>query len=504
MKCNLRHILLLILVLTGMSVRAEWTCYPEDLQRLSEHGIYGTARYVSMAGAMTAVGGDVSAVLDNPAGLGVYRRMEVSATLDFSYDRTSSDGSEWVKPKSGMPIAFTHAAWVTSLLSGQSRGVVANNVMLSYRRLANFRRNMSCSNLNSPASLMQVIADKTNAEGGLKEFALKDYERWDNNEVGWLSIMGYDNYLIDPVGESSWSAAYGQVGANQLELEEYGYVNEYSATWALNMSHHLYVGVGLNIESQMLRRTARYTEVMDNGNFFSTENSVWLSGVGFNANFGVIYHPIRCLRLGASFQTPTLNSLRLQTTSAAYSTMNNRAPYNQDGEGNPVKTKPIDWTGESLSQRTSGLLPFRASLGVAGQLKRLGLLSLQYDFQRGRMTTDVHALKAGFEFVLWDRIFLNAGYACMSSFLSDKKQKQWVEDNKRDYNSVRLDTDFRQVAMSQYASVGVGYRGVWGRAQVAYQYGWQQMNVYAHELATPYDVHTQTHRVVLTLDWHTF
>ena len=49
----------------------------------------GTARYVGMAGAMSAVGGDPSAVMDNVAGLGLYRRSEVMITFDETLDRTA-------------------------------------------------------------------------------------------------------------------------------------------------------------------------------------------------------------------------------------------------------------------------------------------------------------------------------------------------------------------------------------------------------------------------------
>ena len=56
--------------------------YGQDVQRFSERHLMGTARYVGMGGAMTAIGGDPTAALDNPAGLGLYRRSELSLTLD--------------------------------------------------------------------------------------------------------------------------------------------------------------------------------------------------------------------------------------------------------------------------------------------------------------------------------------------------------------------------------------------------------------------------------------
>ena len=53
----------------------------QDAQILAQRDLLGSARYVGLAGAMTAVGGDPSAVNDNPAGLGVFRRWDVSLSL---------------------------------------------------------------------------------------------------------------------------------------------------------------------------------------------------------------------------------------------------------------------------------------------------------------------------------------------------------------------------------------------------------------------------------------
>ena len=72
-----------LLLVLGSALRAQ------DIQRFSERQIIGTARYVGMGGAMTAIGGDPSAVQDNPAGLGLYRRSEVMLTLDETIDQTT-------------------------------------------------------------------------------------------------------------------------------------------------------------------------------------------------------------------------------------------------------------------------------------------------------------------------------------------------------------------------------------------------------------------------------
>ena len=79
--------LIVMLAVVG-TVSAQWQA------RLSEREVSGTARYVGMGGAMTAVGGDPSAVKDNPAGLGVYRRMEVAVSLGGKWDQTMQVGKE--------------------------------------------------------------------------------------------------------------------------------------------------------------------------------------------------------------------------------------------------------------------------------------------------------------------------------------------------------------------------------------------------------------------------
>ena len=70
------------------------------------------------------------------------------------------------------------------------------------------------------------------------------------------------------------------------------------------------------------------------------------------------------------------------------------------------------------------------------------------------------------------------------------------------YNEIRTDMDYRYTNASQYASVGIGYRGEMIVAQVAYQYCWQTLHQYASEVQTvPFEVRTKTHRIAATLAW---
>jgi hypothetical protein len=95
-------------------------------------------------------------------------------------------------------------------------------------------------------------------------------------------------------------------------------------------------------------------------------------------------------------------------------------------------------------------------------------------------------------------LYINAGYAFESPF--DKRQFVVPMDNTFE----RQDTYFHQLRWTQYASFAIGYRGTHMMVQAAYQYRWQRLNLYAHENAMPYDMNTNTHRIIITVGWHRY
>ena len=55
-----------------------------DAFRYAQTELNGTARHMAMGGAFGALGGDISVMNANPAGLAVYRSSEVVTTLSLS------------------------------------------------------------------------------------------------------------------------------------------------------------------------------------------------------------------------------------------------------------------------------------------------------------------------------------------------------------------------------------------------------------------------------------
>ncbi len=465
---------LLLLAIAG-------SLFAQDTQRLGEQSLTGTARYVGMGGAMTAVGGDPSAVKDNPAGLGVYRRMEIMLSLDGQYDCTRQVGTDswYTKPY----ITVPQFSWVFSVGDpNRPSGVILNNFMFSYQRLHTYKRTMAATAAAQTASLTDVIALKTN---GLAATALQPDYRWEDGSIGWLSLLGYDTYLINPKEEGSteWVPCLSQDETvnNQLILNESGYVNQYALDWAMNISNKWFVGAGVHLQSLQFNRSYSYRESFSQGGNLKNYGEVIFNGLGANATIGVLLHPIRDLRIGASFQTPSITSVAVSNSGAISSVLGDSA-----------------YSSSTPSNATSGVrfyLPLRSSVGLAWQWGRYGLISAQYDYSHCSDRDDVHALRLGVEVVPISGLYLNAGYVYQSTF---KKSAPLAIG----YNSVRTDTDSQNILRTQYISVGIGYRGRSMIAQLAYQFAMQRMDWYAHEYATAYDMQTNTHRIVLTIGWH--
>jgi hypothetical protein len=212
----MKRLLLILFLASCLSPIA----YGQDAQRLSERQISGTARYVGMGGAMTAIGGDPTAVMDNPAGLGLYRRNEIAMTIDETIDRTQQLGNKDSYQRGRFMVP--NVAGIMAIGNpNKQRGMIYNNFMFSYNRLANFNRDVMVE--GSSMGMVQTICNITN---GLPETNLLD-QPWDDIEIAWLSILGYEAYLINPTTNNQWVPAV-DFTEGALSISESGSSDQYT------------------------------------------------------------------------------------------------------------------------------------------------------------------------------------------------------------------------------------------------------------------------------------
>ena len=468
-----------ILLLVTMTCAAQVTSY--DRLTFGEKDLMGTSRYVGMAGAMAAVGGDASAAADNPAGLGVYRRSELMLTFDHQINIPSQG-------RLTQQFSVAQASWNFYFPLDRMRGVVGNNVMLNYRRVKNFRREYGMRLNNMAASQTDVMALKTQ---GLGENALTRADAWDDSEIGWLSKIGYDGYLIDPdsADNTLWDPHNPGNVNGTLDVRESGSVDEFSFTWGMNISNQWYVGAELGLRSLTYSKSTYYSEVFDNGNRYNLDSYVSASGVGMLGKIGLLYRPISLIRIGAAFHAPVPMAFSIRN----YADLSS---YNETIQS-VVHTPEMNNSPEWISQ------PLRAVFGLAFQIGKQGLVSMEYDYEHDldKRVLDTHWAKLGLEYVLANNWFFNLGYGFRLRQINDKGQ---LSDpvNTLDYNSVRLDTEAAQLHYANHITAGVSYRFKYAVAGLAYQCRLSEDLVRFHELQPdPIRMNTTSHKIVLSLAW---
>src|SRR5688572_21896860 len=76
------------LTATGYSRYAQ---FAEDALRFSEFGQGSSSRFKGLGNAQTALGGDISSISGNPAGLGMFTRSEFGFTVDYANSNVNSN-----------------------------------------------------------------------------------------------------------------------------------------------------------------------------------------------------------------------------------------------------------------------------------------------------------------------------------------------------------------------------------------------------------------------------
>jgi hypothetical protein len=194
--------------------------------------------------------------------------------------------------------------------------MIYNNFMFSIQRLANFNRDIVVQ--GAGMGMLPTICNITNDMGGVAENNLQN-KPWDNVEIGWLSILGYEAYLINPIDNNQWEPAV-DFNDGTLSITETGTTDQYTISWASNINNQWYIGLNLNIPTlSYTKRTSHYETSRSNS--AELKSMYHLSGLGVSGSIGLIYRPLQALRIGASFQTPTMMSLSVQTEGDMYSTV---------------------------------------------------------------------------------------------------------------------------------------------------------------------------------------
>ena len=274
--------------------------------RFSREDLHGTARAMSMGGAFGALGGDLTGVGINPAGIAVYRSSEVVGTLNLSSE--SSSVGDYNAKKSRFDLDNLGFVGYFPLRNDVTPVI---NFGFSFNKLKSFDKNIDA--VGTPrSSLIDYIADRS---AGVNPTNL---ELGDNlpdpfESQPWLSVLGFNSYLIDDHQDAQGyyytplNTGNDLIG-NEIKTRERGYIDNYDFTVGTTINNVLNLGLSLSIKDISYSLISDYWEDYANGSYRLT-NWLTTSGAGVSAKFGAIYRPVNALRLGLAYHTPTYYAL---------------------------------------------------------------------------------------------------------------------------------------------------------------------------------------------------
>lgn len=108
-----------------------------DALKLTQTELSGSARYMAMGGAFGALGGDATALKDNPAGLGVYRSSEIALSLNSMIQNTTSTWGSTQSTEDLYKTKLNSFSYVMTMprWEEKSSGLLSSNFSFTFNKI---------------------------------------------------------------------------------------------------------------------------------------------------------------------------------------------------------------------------------------------------------------------------------------------------------------------------------------------------------------------------------
>ena len=355
-----------------------------DALRYSRQEFGGSARVQGMAGVQTALGADISSLSVNPAGLGLYRRSEISFSPGISLNgtqsslngRTSTTDQRSVLNIPSLGVVFTNRK--TDEEEGDWRSGAFG---IGLTRLNNFQNRYSYSGpVNETQSFIQYLGETAIANNRTQA----DLDNEFDDGIYSLEGLGYATYLIgvnripnDPNNPNGGAReeVYVEAQGNTTQSETVtnkGAQNQWDFSYGASYRDKIFLGasVGLSTVNFSQERVYRESDTDSQTDFqdLALRDQFTTRGSGVNLKIGVIARPIDAIRLGLSVQTPTFYTLRDTYTTSLSTTLTGNQTDTYDEQMTP---------GDYEYNLTT---PMRANGGVAVFVGKHGFLSADVEY----------------------------------------------------------------------------------------------------------------------------
>lgn len=457
------------------------------MERLTSEDLAGTARFVGMGGAMSALGADISTMATNPAGIGLYRRPDIATSLSIV---SQTRGHEFDNHnKTHLSYDQIGIVYPFKIGGGAMRYF---NVGFNYHKRKNLRR--------------LTDADQQPIGGASQTWEMSDASAfWGGTDQGTpLAVAGYQTYLYEKAGttDNAGMEQYNVYNAtrNSYRKSATGGIQQYDFNISTNISDRYYFGLTMGIYNIDADSYSEYAE-----NLASTDNTAVgsyllrndrsLSGSGVDFKLGAIVYPFEdsSLRLGVSVASPVWYSLTENCTSYINSDIHGQQYDYRTEVGDHDYNLRTPW---KFCLAAGGTVGNFLALDAEYEYSDYGSASLSYDDDGGdwgwsdsqtkdrqlnrqakRYLKGVSTVRLGAEAKLDYGLALRLGYNYVSTPIkASALQNQYINSASIDYTT---STNYTNLGDINRFTVGLGYRAKHLYADFAYQYQKQSGDFYA-------------------------
>lgn len=466
-----------------------------DVLQMSQTELRGTSRFQSMAGAFGALGGDLSTLSQNPAGIGVYRNSDLGITLSLDMNSSKSSGNKVNETK----FNVNNVGYVGAIRL-DSESVPNLNFGFTYNRLQDYNRRYVGGVHDIPTSMSNFIADEFVNVPGIDSDDLlywDDFNPYFDSRAAWAAVStfgmetnngGYVG-VINARDDGLMQGLYhgGTTGTAYYDIEERGHADEYNIAFGGNFANKLYFGLDFGILDLDYTSYQYYDEELNNpyimlddsdlyGSPIGNENTAadWglynylhTKGTGVNFKLGLIWRPTQTLRVGAAFHTPTYYDMRDTYYQSAY----------LDGyqDGNMLYSAFMESNdGYNYSGSYTISTPWRFMGSLAGVIGTKGILSFDYEYvanetmrvgdDRGNNYPDItdniktyfkpsHIIRVGGEYRVNPSWSLRAGYSYKTT-----QVEKGVDEYQYNISTVGTNPAYQYDNSVHHFTCGIGYR----------------------------------------------
>ncbi len=491
-----------------------------DATNIAQKELNGTARFVGMGGAMGALGGDISTIGTNPAGIGIYRSNDAMLTFGYSMTGTESNyvGNKFETNKNRW--SFDNAGFVIASKIGNHTPLRYVNFGFNYHKSKSFYKNMTMQGLMGSIDNQYVSQVRSMAQQATdaQDYVYHNYNQqrlnWESNDIyrdseaGWLGAVGYQGSLLFENRQTGSPDSYDPYIPSEADAyflsRERGGIDQYDFNISFNINDRFYFGVTLGAYDVDYNKYSLYDEmyaykwegdgqIYEEG--YSLESFNRIHGSGFDFKFGAIFRPIEDspLRIGLAVHTPTY--YKLTYTTGALLTSDLFLP-NEAGDETRTRTTVDTYSalgGRDMDRDFKLQTPwvFNASLGyTVGNNLALGAeyeyedySSMKFKYPEGdEMAWEtrqadfnmkgVSTLRLGAEYKPIPAFSLRAGYNYSTAAYKKDAIKALPS------NSINTDTDFANSKSMNTFTLGIGYRFSSFYADLAYKFDTYKSDFY--------------------------